>query len=201
MRENGLVAKKRRRFHSTTQSKHRYPVSPNLLARNFHQVAPNRAWVGDITYFPTAQGWLYLAAVLDVYSRRVVGWSMSAHIDAELVIAALQMAIDRRGIDNELIVHTDRGSQYACGAYTSVLAARGITPSMSRKGDCWDNAVAESFFSTLKTEIDPGRLWKTRNEARTAIFEYIETWYNPRRRHSANRYLSPIEFEQCTDVT
>lgn len=126
---------------------------------------------------------------------------MSECIDAELVLHALQMAVGNRRPDHGLIVHTDRGSQYACRAYTDFLATRGITPSMSRKGNCWDNAVAESFFSTLKTEIDPGHVWKNRNQARTAIFEYIETWYNLRRRHSTNRYLSPIEFEQCLSVT
>lgn len=200
MRHCGLAARKRRGYRSTTDSKHAYPIVPNLLQRRFHQEEPNRVWVSDITYFSTANKWLYLAVVINLYSRRVIGWSMSKYIDAELVLNALRMAIGRRGVQPGLIVHTDRGSQYACRVYRAFLTAHGITPSMSRKRDCWDNAVAESFFSSLKIETDPGAIWKTHDQARTAIFEYIETWYNSRRRHSTNSYLSPIEFEKCRIV-
>lgn len=197
MRSDGLKAKKRRHFRVTTVSSHSYPIAPNKLARNFKPAAPNRAWVADITYFSTREGWLYLAVVIDLFSRRVVGWSMSPRIDAALVIDALHMAIQQRKPEPGLLVHTDRGSQYACRDYRAFIGEHGIVPSMSRKGDCWDNAVAESFFATLKVELRSEQLWRTRDEARTAIFDYIEIWYNRQRRHSTVGYVSPAEFEEC----
>lgn len=200
MKLKQITGKKRRAFRVTTMSSHAYPIAPNLLERRFSVSKPNIAWVADITYFSTKEGWLYLAVVLDLYSRRVVGWSMSRWIDAKLVLNALQMAVKSRQPRSGLIVHTDRGSQYACNEYRAFIAAHGIVPSMSRKRDCWDNAVAESFFATLKREIRPERMWSSRAEARSAIFDHIEVWYNRKRRHSANRYLSPIEFEQCRHV-
>jgi putative transposase len=196
MRMGQIQGKKRRAFRATTKSSHAYPIAPNLLNRQFLVTAPNRAWVADITYLSTREGWLYLAVVLDLFSRRIVGWSMSNCIDAQLVLAALRMAVDRRKPLPCLIVHTDRGSQYACNEYRAFIGAQGIIPSMSRKRDCWDNAVAESFFATLKLELKPDRMWATRSDARTAVFEYIETWYNRERRHSTIGYLSPAEFEE-----
>lgn len=196
MRLEAISAKKPRAFRVTTMSSHAYPIAPNRLDRQFTVPEPNTAWVADITYFSTAEGWLYLATVLDLFSRRVVGWSMSRSIDAALVLNALRMAVDGRRPRRGLIVHTDRGSQYACNEYRAYLDAHGIVPSMSRKRDCWDNAVAESFFATLKSDVKPDRIWATRNQARAAIFEYIETWYNRERRHSTNGYLSPMEFER-----
>lgn len=190
-----IQGKRRRQPRKTTTSSPTYPVAPNLLNRQFSSPAPNVAWVADITYFATREGWLYLAIVLDLFSRRIVGWSMSQWIDADLVLAALQMAVDRRRPKPGLIVHTDRGSQYACNEYLKFIKAHGIVPSMSRKRDCWDNAVAESLFASLKADLKTERLWATRAEARTAIFEYIEIWYNPERLHSTLGYVSPIEFE------
>jgi putative transposase len=196
MKLQQLCGKKRRRFRITTLSSHAYPVAANVVNRRFTAAAPNQCWVADISYFATREGWLYLAIVLDLFSRRVVGWSMSKWIDAALVIAALRMAVDQRKPQAGLIVHTDRGSQYACNEYRAFLADHNIIPSMSRKGDCWDNAVAESFFATLKLELKPSRIWASRLEARTAIFEYIEGWYNRARRHSTIGHLSPAEFEE-----
>jgi len=194
MRIDGIYARRKRQFRVTTMSRHSYEVVGNLVNRQFTVDRPNAVWVADITYFSTREGWLYLAIVLDLFSRRIVGWSMSTKINTSLVLSALDMAISSRA-PNELIVHTDRGSQYSCTEYRTFLSAHNITPSMSRKRDCWDNAVAESFFSTLKTEIRPDTLWATRAEARAAIFEYIEVWYNRRRRHSTIGYVSPAAFE------
>jgi putative transposase len=196
MKLRQIQSKKRRAFRVTTLSSHSYPVAANVLNRQFTAAAPNSAWAADITYFSTREGWLYLAVVLDLFSRRVVGWSMSQWIDAALVIDALRMAVDQRKPQPGLIVHTDRGSQYACNEYRAYIAAYGIVPSMSRKRDCWDNAVAESFFATLKLELKPDRIWASRAEARMAIFEYIEGWYNRTRRHSTLGYLSPAQFEE-----
>jgi putative transposase len=193
MRSCGIKGKKRPRSRAAT-SPGTIAIAPNLLNRHFNVAQPNRTWVSDITYFPTGEGWLYLAAVLDCYSRRVVGWSMDHHIDTRLVLNALQMALSNRSY-RDLLLHSDRGSQYACRVYAQFLQDHGITMSMSRKGNCWDNAVMESFFASIKVELKPERVWRTRVEARTAVFDYIETWYNPRRRHSANGYLSPIAFE------
>jgi transposase InsO family protein len=195
MRENGLRGRRRRKFRHTTDSDHAMAVAPNTLERNFTADAPNEVWVTDITYIPTREGWLYLAAILDLYSRRVVGWSMSERITRQLTLDALAMAIAARTPSAGLVHHSDRGSQYASADYRAALDAAGIECSMSRKGDCWDNAVAESFFATLKTELVHDTDWKTRAEARREIFEYLEVFYNRRRRHSSIGYVSPEEFE------
>lgn len=200
MRVNGIVGKKTPRFVVTTKSQHSLKISPNLLKRRFKVGTPNQAWVADISYFSTHEGWLYLAVVIDLYSRRIVGWSMSNRIDVALVVDALRMAVTQRQIHPGLIIHTDRGSQYASTDYHRFLKQHGLKSSMSRKGDCWDNAVAESFFATLKGELAIGTVWKTRDDARAAIFQYIESWYNRRRRHSAIGYVSPIHFEECRRV-
>jgi putative transposase len=194
MRYAGIKGKKRRHSKASSFSPGVIPAAPNVLNRQFAVSQPNRAWVTDTTYFPTKEGWLYLTVVIDCYSRRVVGWSMDSRIDAALGIRALTMALHRRSYF-DLLLHSDRGSQFACRDYAQFLDRCGITSSMSRKGNCWDNAVAESFFASIKVELKPENVWSTRAEARTAIFEYIETWYNPRRRHSTNGYLSPIAFE------
>ena len=202
MRQDGLVGRRPRAFVTTTDSQHTYPIAPNLLARAFDvngiagPRALNRVWVSDITYVPTQQGWLYLATVLDLASRRVVGWAMRESVDAELALAALRMAVTARQPAAGLIHHSDRGVQYACTAYRAQLAGHGMQASMSRRGDCWDNAVAESFFATLELELIARCRWRTRDEARRAIFSYIETWYNRRRRHSTLGYLSPAQYEQ-----
>jgi putative transposase len=201
MRAQQLKAKKRRHFRVATVSSHSYPIADNLLARNFKPAHPNRVWVSDITQISTREGWLSLAIVLDRFSRRIVGWSMSTRADATLVLSALEMAIQRRQPKTGLMLHSDRGSQYACREYRSFIQAHGIIPSMSRKANCWDNAVAESFFATLKVELSTKTLWATRREAHSAIFEFIESWYNRRRRHSTNGYLSPAEFEECRRVS
>jgi transposase InsO family protein len=195
MRENGLRGRRAAKFKHTTDSNHAMPIAPNTLARDFTADAPNEAWVTDITYIPTREGWLYLAAILDLYSRRVVGWSMSERITRQLTLDALAMAIVARTPEAGLLHHSDRGSQYASADYQAALDAAGIECSMSRKGDCWDNAVAESFFATLKTELVHDADWITRAEARSAIFEYLEVFYNRQRRHSSIGYVSPEEFE------
>ncbi len=195
MRENGLRGKRRRKFRHTTDSDHTMPVAPNTLARDFTADAPNEVWVTDITYIPTGEGWLYLAAILDLYSRRVVGWSMSERITRQLTLDALSMALAARTPSGGLLHHSDRGSQYASADYRAALDDAGIECSMSRKGNCWDNAVAESFFATLKTELVHDANWRTRAEARSAIFHYLEVFYNRRRRHSSIGYVSPEEFE------
>jgi len=196
MREDGLVARPKRGVR-TTDSSHAHPIAPNLLERRFavHGVRLNEVWVSDITYVPTDEGWLYLATVLDLASRRVVGWDMRDTLDGAGARAALQMAIAQRRPPTGLIHHSDRGSQYACGAYQAILARHGMRASMSRKGDCWDNAVAESFFATLEQELIMRRHWATRPEARQAIFRYIEGWYNLKRRHSTLGYVSPAVYE------
>ena len=196
MRENDLRGKRKRRFRNTTQSNHRHPIAPNVLAREFIVAQPSAAWVGDITYVWTLEGWLYLAVIVDLYSRRVVGWAMSHRIDQALALRALRMALDTCEPGAGLIHHTDRGSQYAANDYRKLLKARGITCSMSRKGNCWDNAVAESFFATLKVEFVHETLFHTRAQATRDIFEYIEVFYNRVRRHSFLGYVSPMEFER-----
>ena len=203
MRTDGLVGTPtRRRAPRTTDSTHGFPIAPNLLARRFavydaNGVAEvNRTWVSDITYVPTREGWLYLAVVLDLASRRVVGWAMRDTLAAELALEALQMALDQRHPAPGLVHHSDRGVQYACTAYRDVLAAHGLAASMSRRGDCWDNAVAESFFATLERELIDRWDWRTRAEAATALFDYIATWYNTRRRHSTLDYQSPAAYER-----
>jgi putative transposase len=184
MREVGLRGRRRRRFRRTTDSEHAMPVAPNTLGRNFMAAAPNQVWVADITWIPTREGPLYLAAVLDLCSRRVVGWAISARITGRLTIKALAMALRVRGRVAGLLHHSDRGSQYASAAYRAALAGAGIACSMSRRRDCWDNAVAESFFATLKSELVHEASWATRDKARDAVVDYIEAFYNLRRRHS-----------------
>ena len=198
MREDGLVARRRRRFVRTTDSRHSHPIAANLLDRQFgvEQVAgPNRVWVSDLTYVPTREGWLFLATVLDLASRRVVGWAMRETLEAELALAALRMALADRRPAPGLVHHSDRGSQYACSDYRALLDAHGLVASMSKKADCWDNAVAESFFASLETELILESDWLTRDAARQAIFEYIEAWYNRERRHSSLGYRSPVHYE------
>lgn len=191
----GLACKTRRKFRVTTDSNHSLPIAPNLLKRQFAVVEPDRYWTGDITYIPTDEGWLYLAVVIDLFSRQIVGWSMSGRMKAELVNDALLMAVWKRKPAKRLIWHTDRGSQYASESHRKTCEQHQIIQSMSRKGDCWDNAVSESFFHTLKTELTHHHRFKTREEAKQAIFEYIEVFYNRVRIHSTNGYLSPVEFE------
>lgn len=196
MAQGGLECKVKRKFKVTTDSKHTLSISPNLLERKFDVAQKNRYWVGDITYIPTQEGWFYLAVVMDLYSRQIVGWSMDKRMKAELVNAALLMAIWQRKPSKGLIWHTDQGSQYASDSHRNILKDHGIYQSMSRKGNCWDNAVAESFFHTLKTELTHHSLFKNREEARQMIFEYIEVFYNRVRIHSANDYLSPVDYER-----
>jgi transposase InsO family protein len=195
MRKCAIMARQRRKFRVTTDSKHNLPVAENLLDRQFYFAGPNQAWVSDITCIWTLEGWLYLAAVIDLHSRMVVGWSMSERIDRALVLDALSMATGRRNPKPGLIHHSDRGSQYASIDYQAALTKHDMRPSMSRKSDCWDNAVAESFFSTLKTERVHHRLYRSRTDARRDIFEYIEVFYNRVRLHSTLGYLSPAQFE------
>lgn len=198
MREDGLVARPRKAYRvTTTDSSHDHPIAPNLLARQFdvNGVALNRVWVADLTYVPTREGMLYLATVLDLGSRRCVGWAMRDTLEVELALSALRMAREARCPAPGLIHHSDRGSQYASGAYRAELAAHGMVASMSAKGDCYDNAVAESFFSTLEFELLMRHDWHTKAEARRAIFRYIETWYNRKRRHSTLGYVSPAVYE------
>ena len=194
MRDHGIRAKAARKFRCTTDSDHDLPVADNLLDRQFDPDAPNEAWVADITYIPTREGWLYLAAVEDLYSRMVVGWSMAEHMESRLVVDALEMAIQRRLPGEELLAHSDRGGQYASEHYQSLLAKHGIECSMSRRGDCWDNAPMESFFASLKKELVHDADFATRAEARAALFEYIEVFYNVQRRHSSLDHVSPLEY-------
>jgi transposase InsO family protein len=196
MRREGLCARPPRRYRATTESKHSLPVAPNVVARHFEADGPDRVWVTDITYVWTWEGWLFLAAIVDLFSRRIVGWAVADHLRTELALEALAMALGMRQPEQGLVHHSDRGSQYASEAYRAELAARGIVCSMSRVGDCWDNAVAESFFATLKTELLYRRPWATKREAKTAIHEYIAAFYNPHRRHSSLGYRSPRDFEQ-----
>lgn len=195
MRENGIFGRIRRRFRHTTDSQHKLPVAPNLLEQNFTATAPNQAWVGDITYIWTAEGWSYLAVLIDLYSRRVVGWAMRKSLNRELALAALQQAITRRRPAPGLVHHTDRGSQYASQDYRDALSAHGARCSMSAAGNCYDNAVAESFFATIKKELVHGCAFETRSEAYDAISNYIENYYNAKRRHSAVGNESPVNFE------
>lgn len=196
MKEAEIRAQSRRRFvPRTTDSAHEHPIPPNRLDRDFAAQAPNEKWACDITYLPTDQGWLYLAVVLDLYSRKVVGWSMQEHMKAELVQEALTMAVSARRPQAGLLHHSDRGVQYACGDYQILLQKHGISCSMSRKGNCYDNAVVESFFGKLKTELVYGQRWSNANQARSAVFSYIEVFYNRQRRHSSLDYLSPEAFE------
>ena len=193
--ENDIYAKTKRKFKHTTDSNHKLPVAENLLNRQFMQNEPNRVWVSDITYVPTREGWLYLATVQDLFSRKIVGWAMSSRIDRQLAIDALRMAVVNRRPPLGLLHHSDRGSQYASHDYQDVLEEYGMICSMSRKGNCWDNAVMESFYHSIKTELIHHEDFQTREEARRAIFEYIEVFYNRVRRHSTLGYVSPLEYE------
>jgi putative transposase len=196
MRARGLAARRRRRVRVTTHSRHPFPVAPNVLARQFERPQPDRAWVTDITYIPTGEGWLYLAVLLDLCSRLAVGWAMSERLTDDLTLDALGMALARRCPPQGLLHHSDRGSQYASGDYQRVLAQHGIVGSMSHRGNCWDNAVAESFFATIKVELVHDAAWATRAAARAELVEYLEVFYNGQRRHSALGYLSPRAFER-----
>jgi len=196
MRAADLVGCHRRRHARTTVAESAHTPAPNLVARDFAASVPDRLWFGDITYIATREGWLYLAVLLDAHSRRVVGWAMADHLRAELARDALAMALGSRRPAAGLIHHTDRGGQYTAVAYQEALAARGVTTSMSHAGDCYDNAMAESFFATLKTELVDTRPWPTRQTARQAIFEWIEVFYNRQRSHSALGYQTPVAFEQ-----
>lgn len=196
MKGLGLRAKNSKPFCLTTDSKHHLPIAPNLLDRQFKVNRPNQVWVGDITYIPTQEGWLYLATLIDLYSRLVVGWQMSERIDRQFVVDALQAALLTRGNPKQVMVHTDRGSQYCSHEFVRLLQANQRVQSMICKGNCWDNAVAESFFATLKKETIHGETFPTREQAQSVIFEYIECYYNRVRRHSSNGWVSPNNYEK-----
>ncbi len=195
MRARGLCPKTVRRFRVTTDSRHTQAV-PDLLQRDFHAPRPDWRWASDITFIPTRGGWLYLAVVLDLYSRAIVGWAMRERMHRELVLAALQMALDRRQTQPGTVVHSDQGTLYACTDYRALLHRHGLVGSMSRKGNCWDNAVVESFFHTLKTELVDHADYLSREQARSSLFEYMEVFYNQQRRHSTLGYRTPLEFER-----
>ncbi|MFC6619097.1 IS3 family transposase [Deinococcus radiophilus] len=195
MRDLGLYGKTRRKFVKTTDSKHVLPVAPNLLDRNFTPETPNSTWASDITYIPTKEGWLYLAVTMDLFARTIVGWSMDSTMATELPLIALNMAVSRRNPPAGLIHHSDRGSQYASQMFQTALRKHEMRCSMSRKGDCWDNAVVESFFETIKRELVDGCVYRSHEEAKKAIFEYMEVYYNRKRRHSSLGYLTPLEAE------
>ncbi len=196
MAKLGIYAHSKRKFKVTTDSKHHLPIAENVLDRNFTTTEPDQAWVADITYIWTSQGWLYLAVVIDLFSRRVIGWSMAEHMRTELIITALDSALGQRiPSPSGLVFHSDRGRQYASSDYQLILQKAGITCSMSRRANCWDNAVAESFFGTLKIELIHPRIFSDRAIAKTIIAEWIEVFYNRQRLHSTIGYLSPVQFE------
>ena len=195
MRQDGLRARHRRRFVHTTQSRHKFPIARNLVARDFEVSAPNQVWVSDLTYLRTQTGFVYMAVVLDLFARRVVGWAVSPNLDAGIAVEALRRALALRPAPAGMVHHSDRGIHYACSDYRALLASHGITSSMSRKGDCWDNAVVESFFSSFGFELEFDANWHDEHDVERDAAEYIDGFYNPRRRHSHNRYLSPIDFE------
>jgi len=197
MHDQDIRAKSARKFRPGTDSNHSLPVADNVLDRQFDPQGPNERWVSDITYIPTREGWLYLAVVEDLYSRRVVGWAMANSMASRLVVDALQMAVQRRLPEEGLLAHSDRGSQYASEHYQQLLARAGITCSMSRRANCWDNAPMESFFASLKKELVHHEDYPSRAEARASIVEYIEMFYNPKRLHSSLGYVSPAEYEQA----
>jgi putative transposase len=202
MQVNALKARPRRRYlPPDTGERRRSAIAANVLDRQFHASAPNTKWIADFTYIWTAEGWLYVSAVIDLFSRRVVGWSMSTSMTAQLVADALVMAIWRRGKPDALLHHSDQGSQYTSEQFSSLMADYGVTCSMSRSGNVWDNAAMESFFSSLKTERTARKTYRTRSQAKADIFDYIERFYNPIRRHSTLGYISPIEFERKAGVT
>jgi transposase InsO family protein len=195
MREMGLRSIIRRKFRVTTDSKHNFPVSPNLLERNFTTDGPDKVWVSDITYLATRTGWLYLTVIIDLFSRLVVGWALSSSLSHEMVVTALKRAIKGRRPGAGLIFHSDRGVQYACTGFRKELGKHGFVQSMSRKGNCWDNAVAESFFGIMKTELVYHTRYEGHQDTLHSIFEYIEVFYNRERRHSTLGYLTPVEYE------
>ena len=196
MKQQNIMAKRRRQKAQKTESTHPFPVAPNILQRDFTTDAPNQKWMTDMTFVATSEGWLYLAGVLDAYSRKLIGWAMGKEHDAILVKQALQMALLQREPGADLIHHSDRGSEYASQSYQAMLHQRGIQVSMSRKGDCYDNAMMESFWGTLKEEGIGQTIYQTREEAKTALFDYIEVFYNRKRRHSSLGYLSPVAYEK-----
>jgi len=200
MSEEQLEATKRKKYVVTTDSKHSLPIAKNVLNRVFEAKKANKVWLADITYIWTDEGWLYLAAVLDIFPRRIVGWAMDDNMRVQLTLSALYMAIEQRQPEHGLLHHSDRGSQYAALDYQGLLGTHGMIGSMSRKGNCWDNAPMESFFDTLKTEQVYQQRYKTREQARKAIFEYIECFYNRERLHSSINYLSPDEYESVATV-
>jgi transposase InsO family protein len=200
MRERGIQARRKRRFRRTTDSKHANPIAPNVLARKFAVKSPNVVWVTDVTCIWTSEGWTFLAVILDLFARRVVGWAASETNDTVLALTALGHALRDRNPSLGLMHHSDRGSPYASGEYQKALAERGIVASMSRKGDCWDNAVAESFFATIKAELIEHEVYATHDAAVASTAEYIERFYNPQRRHSHLGHISPIEFELKAQV-
>lgn len=200
MRDNAIRAKHKRRYKATTDSKHDLPVAPNLLDRQFTPERPDQVWTADITYIPTAEGWLYLAVVMDLYTRMIVGWSMGPRMTRDLVIDALRMAYFRRRPKRGLMHHSDRGSQYASQDYQALLEAYGMIVSMSRKANCWDNAPMESFFHSLKTELVMHCDYKSRDQARASLFDYMEVFYNRQRRHSTINYVAPLAFEASTSA-
>lgn len=200
MKENNIVSIHKNKFVNTTNSEHNLPVASNVLNRDFYIDRPNKVWVADITYIPTREGWLYLAAVLDIYSRKIVGWAMGDRITTELISDALNMAICRRRPGIGLIHHSDRGCQYASNDYQKLLKKNHMISSMSRKGNCWDNAVMESFFHTLKTELVNHRRYRLRSQAKRDIFDYIEVFYNRQRAHSSIGYVSPEFYEKQRNV-
>ena len=196
MRENGISVERTRKFKATTDSNHTFNIAPNLLDRDFSAAGPNQKWVGDISYIWTREGWLYLVVILDLHSRRVIGWAVSNRMKRDLAIRALKMAIAFRGPPKGCIHHTDRGSQYCSHDYQKILREHGFRVSMSGKGNCYDNAAVETFFKTIKAELIWRQSWATRRQAEMAIFEYINGFYNPRRRHSALGWKSPVAFER-----
>jgi transposase InsO family protein len=197
MKKESLNTRNKRRFRvQTTDSNHKYMISPNRLQQDFYASQPDTIYVGDITYIPTAEGWLYLATVIDLFSRKIVGWSMAENMTTKLVNDAFSMAILMRKPKEGLIWHTDRGSQYASGSHRELLQKHSVLQSMSRRGNCYDNAVAESFFHSLKTELTHHYKFETRSQANQIIFEYIEVWYNRKRLHSSNNYMSPVNYEK-----
>ena len=195
MKVNGIAAKTKRKFKVTTNSKHNHPVASNLVKQKFVAEKPNQLWTSDITYLWTIEGWLYLSVILDVFNRRIVGWAMSKRLKKELVITALKQALNHRTPARDMILHSDQGSQYASGDFQNLLDKHGIIPSMSGKGNCYDNAITETFFHTLKTELIYFKNYQTREEAKSSVFEYIEVFYNRQRRHSSLGYKSPVDFE------
>lgn len=196
MRESGITVERTRKFKATTDSDHTFNIAPNLLDRNFSAIGPNQKWAGDISYIWTREGWLYLAVILDLHSRRIIGWAVSNRMKRDLAIRALKMAIAFRAPPRGCIFHSDRGSQYCSHDYQKVLRQHGFKASMSGKGNCYDNAAVETFFKTIKADLIWRRPWATRRQAEVAIFEYINGFYNPRRRHSALGWKSPVPFER-----